>query len=115
MTRLDVKQRQQLVQLVKQLRQTNQDIEEQLVHYLHLQPAVHTLDRRQFIALPHAVAREVMAAWLRNNGIGQYDRKTLERLVVAAKTWHAGRQADINCNYRLGIGRQKLALVSVDR
>ena len=114
-TQLTAEQRQELLLIVNRLRYTNQAIEEQLVHYLHLQPSIQTLGRKQFIVLPHAVAREVMAAWLRNNGLRDYDRKTLERLVAAAKTWHAGRQADINRDYRLGIGQHKLALIRSDR
>ena len=48
-----------------------------------------------FNQLPHAVAREILAAWLRQHDIRDFDRKTLERLVVAAKTAKLASNFDV--------------------
>lgn len=109
MPNLQPTQRAQLIQNINHLHEINRELEHQLVHYLHMQSEAATLDRPEFIRLPHAVAREVMAAWLRHNGSNNYDRKTLERLVVAAKTFRPGQRTDISRNTFLIIHKHKLA------
>jgi hypothetical protein len=61
------------------------------------------------------VAREVVAAWLRQNGIRQFDRGMIERLVIAAKTYAIGKAMHINNDFYLMIEKEKLALRSFDR
>jgi tRNA(Ile)-lysidine synthase len=108
-------QKQQLAASLLRLRDLNHAIDHQLVNYLHIQPEQGALDRQWFIMLPHVVAREVMAAWLRAQGIGSYDRRTLERLVAAAKTYRPGKCADVRQGYKLLVGKRTLALVHEDR
>jgi hypothetical protein len=97
-----------LLEVVASLRDTNRELDEALYSYVHAQEG--GLERRSFTALPHKVAREVMAAWLRENGLHNYDQKTLERLVVAAKTYQTGKRADILNKRYLLVGRDILAL-----
>ncbi|MGH7240306.1 MAG: tRNA lysidine(34) synthetase TilS [Candidatus Saccharimonadales bacterium] len=73
------------------------------------------IDRAWFAALPHNVSLEIMAAWLRAHDIINYDRKTLERLVVAAKTGHAGSRYDIGKSHWIKLSRAELALSSKER
>lgn len=73
------------------------------------------MNREWFILLPHNVSREVMAGWLRNHGIRDFDRTTLERLTVAAKTASNGKAVDIVKGHSLHIGRDDLALKSFER
>ncbi|HYH75305.1 MAG TPA: tRNA lysidine(34) synthetase TilS [Candidatus Saccharimonadales bacterium] len=61
------------------------------------------LQRGWFIMLPHSVSCEVMAAWLRQQGIRTFDRKTIDRLVVLAKTGRPGKQGDIGAGYSLEV------------
>jgi tRNA(Ile)-lysidine synthetase-like protein len=81
---------------------------------LHEGLAQHTEDKRLrrqwFIMLPHTVACEVMAAWLRREGILQFDRKGIERLVVASKTALPGKQIDVNAGYLLKVTGAYLAI-----
>lgn len=70
------------------------------------------LNRGEFIKLPHVVAREVMADWLRQHNIRQFDKKMLERLVIAAKTYKVGQYADIGLRRQLLIGKGHLTVVS---
>lgn len=68
------------------------------------------VSRSWFIMLPHIVAREVMASWLRRRGVTQLSRSLLERLVVVAKTYANGRQTDIDKSHVLRINGDKLAI-----
>jgi tRNA(Ile)-lysidine synthase len=67
------------------------------------------LDRHWFIMLPHAVAAEVMAAWLRRNG-GAFDRRGIDRLVVFGKTARPGKHADVDKNIKLQAGKEHITL-----
>ena len=93
----------------------NQKLDAHLVNHLHTQPALDRLNRHTFICLPHRVAKEVLAHWLRRHGIRQFDSKTLERLVVAAKTYAPNKTADINMDWSLRVGKKDLALAHTDR
>lgn len=88
----------------------NAAIEAELTNYLHIQPGPLVLDRQQFILLPHVVARDVLAEWLRLRTGATLSRRMLERLVVAAKTGRAGSKADVDSRHWLEIGRGMLAL-----
>jgi tRNA(Ile)-lysidine synthetase-like protein len=59
------------------------------------------LNRYWFIMLPYDVSCEVMAAWLRQNNLRDFDRKGIARLVVTAKVAIPGKAADINAGYLL--------------
>lgn len=107
--------RKALLDHIRHLHVLNQAIDDSLLTLLHLQPSRQTLDREWFIGLPHIVARETMAAWLRSHGIRSFDSKTLERLVVAAKTLPAGKRVDVNAEFYLVFGTDILALLPRDR
>ncbi len=114
--RLTLEQKHDLLMHVKKARELNQEIDHLISKFLELQGRrsqnMTELERKTFIALPHAVAREIMAAWLRQNDIRQFDRKLLEQLVVAAKTYDAGKAAPIDHAHYLLVGKQNLALIS---
>ena len=110
--RFTIAQRKQLIELITTIAETNRQLDSQLVNYLHVQPTKGVLNRKTFVHLPHAVALEVLASWLRHQGIRNFDRKALERLVVAAKTAKPGTTADVLQGYHLKIGRDSLALLS---
>lgn len=107
--------REALLQIVGRARELNEVIDEQAVNYLHLQPAVGVLDRQEFIMLPHAVSREIMAEWLLRNTTVELSSKTLERLVVAAKTGKTDTRTNVDRGYWLEIGRTRLALKPHER
>ncbi|MDB5186121.1 MAG: hypothetical protein JWL85_644 [Candidatus Saccharibacteria bacterium] len=107
--------REKLLQHINRMHELNAEIDHHLTNHLHVQPAVHMHERRSFIALPHKVAAEVLAAWLRKHGVRDFDRKTIERLIVAAKTFKPGQAADVDKRYLLRIGKDDLALIRKDR
>lgn len=113
--KLDATSKEQLLAHARHLSVLNRAIDTDLTTYLHLQPSRQTLDRTMFCMLPHVVAREVIAAWLRSHDIRSFDSKMLERLVVAIKTYTPGKQVDIDVRHRLLVGSDVLALVTRDR
>lgn len=103
-------QRNTLLQIITNLRTTNQEIDRIGLNLLHVQPAIRQLDRSWFIQLPHSVAREVLAMWLRVRGINQFDARMLERLTVAAKTGRPGTHVDVMQGATMKIEKKHLAL-----
>lgn len=108
--RLTSEQRQQLLQLNQQTVAVNQEIDQLLANWLG-----DRLDRRQFIALPHDISREVMAAWLRQHHITDFSAQTIERLVAAAKTYQPGQQMPVQAGWYLRVSKADLALEQAER
>lgn len=115
LSRFSNDQRQQLLQYIMVANELNQEIDTQLATYLRSGPSVNQIDRESFVMLPHIVAREVLAAWLRDQGLRDFDGKLLERLVIVAKTAPAGKYADVNSRLVMHISNDKLALMGRDR
>ncbi|HSX34427.1 MAG TPA: hypothetical protein VLF62_02170, partial [Candidatus Saccharimonadales bacterium] len=68
------------------------------------------LPRAPFTQLPHKVAAEVLAAWLRHRQV-PFDRPTIERLVVFCKAAAPHKFADIQDGWRLRSMPASIALV----
>lgn len=113
--RIDAENRERFITLINNLRLTNQEIDTLLVNQLHLQERSGKIDRSWFNGLPHSVAREVMASWLREQGVRDFDSKTIERLVVAAKVGQSGKQFDVIQGLRLTPDYEYLALTGAER
>lgn len=109
--RFSEKGRAALLHQVEEAKAINKQLDELLEEDLSRQPANDQLDRGWYLKLPYAVAREVMATWLRRNGIINFDRALIDHLVVAAKTKRAGKLADINAGYILEFGKEKIQLM----
>ena len=114
MPRFDTAAREKLWRVIGGLRGTNAELDRLLAEQLPAQPHG-KLDRDWFIGLPHGVAREVLAAWLRGNGLRDFDSKTLERLTVAAKTAAPGKTFDILKGASMTVEKHDLALKQVER
>ncbi len=110
LSRLDEGSRQQLRSIILSAHQRNTEIDGLLAQQLNLQPASDRLARPWFIMLPHAVAREIIAAWLRNFGINQFDKVLLERITVAAKTYLPSKTVDVNGQYVVTVGIDDIVL-----
>jgi tRNA(Ile)-lysidine synthetase-like protein len=112
MPKLGEQGRQKMLTHIGHLSVVNRAIDNDLMIYLHTQPSRQTLDRHRFILLPHAVALEVLAEWLRSHGITTFNTKLLESLVIKCKTLPPGKQIDIDARHRLLVGNNTLALVA---
>jgi tRNA(Ile)-lysidine synthase len=99
--KLDEAKRAQLLSYIEKAAEANPLIDQLLLQDMDNSQQQDELQRQWFIMLPYDVSCEVMAAWLRQNGIRQFDRKVIERLVVAAKVALPGKLADIGAGYYL--------------
>jgi len=110
LSKFDDESRGRLRELIRKAKDTNIEIDGMLAEQLHLQPSYEVLDRHWFIMLPHAVAKEIIAAWLRSRGISDFDKTLLERVTVAAKMYAPGKQIDINGQYVVQIRKDDLVI-----
>jgi len=113
--RLGVNGRQKLLKLVNKTRDINAELDTLLVKQLSAQSVNEEVERTFYNKLPHRVAREVMAAWLRSQAVSGFDKKTLERLVVAAKTASSGQTFPVLDGYMLKVNKHNLALQVPER
>jgi len=115
LTKFDDHSQQQLRYIIIKLQQQNHELDNALVNLLHQQSKAGKIDRRWFNHLPHAVAREVLATWLRAYGWRQIDRRGIERLVVAAKVAQSGKLFPLSKGHNLKVGTKYLALSGSER
>ena len=113
--KMSPKNRSKLLLYTSRVKVLNEEIDKLLQEYFAASLAARGLNRRSFAALPDNVSREVMAAWLRNQGIRNFDRKAIERLTHAAKTYQTGKRANVNGNVFLVIRPHHLALDGLER
>lgn len=104
-----------LTNKINHLKVLNHAIDTDIVTYLHFQPSTQSLDRHAFIQLPHSVALEIIASWLRLHNITTYDKKLLETIVTKCKTLKSGKQIDIDKTSKIVIGDDLLMLVKIDK
>ena len=83
--------------------------------YLRIQPGHNQLDRPTFTLLPHVVAREVLAAWLRQGTTVPVHRCMLERLVTAIKTGRSGSTVPVARGYMLRVDPTTVTLFNPGR
>ena len=103
--------REKLLRLIYEQRTVNAQLDALLLDQVEPEE----LPRQWFVGLPHAVAKEVMAAWLRLNKITNFDAPTLERAVVGAKTDRPGQKTALKNDIFLQVNKDKLALVGRER
>ena len=115
LSRISPKDKKELHGIIEAVRDINEETDELLEKHLQKYTNGGRLRRREFIMLPHAVALEVMAAWLRAAGIRTFDKKMLERLVHAAKIHIVGRRVAISSTVHLKISGEFLALERSER
>lgn len=106
--------RSQVLKLTRRASELSAEIDAIITNYLHIQPTTTSLNRKSFIELPHAVAREIFAAWLRYRAPSvELSRRLLERLVVAAKVGRIGSRVDVAAGYRLQLSTDTILLVNM--
>jgi tRNA(Ile)-lysidine synthetase-like protein len=104
-----------LINTIRHLKVVNNAIDKDIMLYLHVQPSRQSLDRHSFTLLPHSVATEVIAGWLRSHSINTFDKKMLERIVASSKTLMAGKKIDIDALTKIHIGKEVLVLVKTGK
>ncbi len=115
MPRLGNEARQELLKIIDNTRATNRLLDGSLRQILAAQTTSGQLGRAYFAQLPHDVAKELLAGWLRAHGIRDFTAQTLERVTVAAKTQQPGSTIDIMHHAAIRVSKDNLALVVHER
>ena len=105
--KLSEEQRQELIKVYESTAALNTSLEsilEQLVPQS-------TLDKRILSSLDHKASTELTAHWLRKNNLREFDSKTLERIVVEAKTRAIGKKIPVYSNKYVLIEKDKLSII----
>ncbi len=111
----DANSRRKFVEIIDQARVTNEALDTQLLNMQHAQPTPEVLQRAYFNQLPHDIAKEFLASWLRARGIRSFDAATLERVVVSAKTQRPGTIIHLVAGTALVVSKKTLALTGIER
>ena len=93
--RLTATQKSQLLAINQRVTEVNRRLDQEIGELLGAITLGEKLSRYQFAQLPHALAKEVMAAWLRSYDVRNMSAKQIERLVVAVKTAQPGTTHNI--------------------
>lgn len=104
MPHMSAQKRQQLLDIHKTMLVRNAEIDDLIGEVLASMLNESGLRRQSFIMLPHAIAREVLAEWVRRCGL-EVSKKRLERLVVAIKVAQAYTTHDVSSAYFMKIDR----------
>lgn len=110
--KLSDSERSYFIKNINNIKKINSELDELLLHQLVDSDEI---KRPEFIQLPHKVAIEVLATWLRKYGLNNFDSKTLERLVVAAKTSANGKTIPVMSGYNMKVQKESLALSMPER
>lgn len=111
LSKLDGNSKEELKRLIHKTRVTNDEIDGILSDLLHSNSDEGLLNRHWLVGLPHKIGLEIIATWLRENGYRDFDRKTLERLLVAAKVARIGSRIEIIKNAKMLVNNNTLKLV----
>ena len=107
--------RDKLLAIIREQTVVNEAIDSLLSEILAKQRNRPSLDRRQFIMLPHAASKELLAMWLREHGIHSYEAPTLERAVIGSKTLPPGSVITLIAGHAIKVEKNGLALVRLER
>ena len=103
-----------LLSEITKLGTTNNLIDESIGELIKDLSKGNKLNKSEFINLPHRIAMEVMAGWLRQNEILNYDATLLNNLVIASKTYQPGSLFSINKAAYLMTESEFLSIISSD-
>lgn len=112
MPRLNTSARSKLINILNDMSGINIELDKELSDLISRQSKPNELDRIWFSLLPHALAREVLATWLRQNQLAGFNKLTLERLVVSAKVARVKQSFPIYSDKYLIINKSTLSLSS---
>ncbi|GAC1392619.1 MAG: hypothetical protein NVSMB46_09000 [Candidatus Saccharimonadales bacterium] len=113
--RLNEHDKMRFLKIIDNSKKVNDDLDNELTAFIKTSIVGNRLRRYDLIMLPHEVAKEVVAVWLRVNNVRDYDKKTLERLVIACKTFLVHRIIVVRNCVNINVEREYLALTINDR
>jgi tRNA(Ile)-lysidine synthetase-like protein len=73
------------------------------------------INRTKFAVLPTEIAAEVVKHWLKQKNIRTYNKDTIERVIVALKTYKAGSKHMINSSFCVFLENDRAKLTDVQK
>lgn len=115
MPRLSTSDRSYILEIINNQTVINQEIDDQLSKLMSSKVIDNILPRLWLNSLDNSLSKEVLATWLRQNNIRDFDRLTLERLNIQLKTLNSGKVIDVINNWRVQASANNLALEHIER
>lgn len=112
--RLSEQDKQSFVKLMDQQTDINHEIDQLIGLWLKAQYP-EKLNKALINRLSYNESKELIASWLRYNNLVNFDRKTIERLTLGAKTKPSGTKLDVYNFYQVTINKEYLALNTIER
>lgn len=113
--RLDKQSRQQLLKLITSQEEINKQIDTWLADILNTKVRKNSLSRLWLNSLDNSLSKEILAAWLRRNGLSYFNKATIERLATQLKTISPGKKVEVLNNWQIISSKDNLALKHVER
>jgi tRNA(Ile)-lysidine synthase len=113
--RLDSVSKAKLIDLIKKQVAVNEEIDRSLGTILKDNLANNQIPRLWLNSLDDSLSRELLAAWLRENGLADFDRLTINRLATQAKTIGSNKKLDVYGGWQLSSSKDNLALEHPER
>jgi tRNA(Ile)-lysidine synthetase-like protein len=111
MPNITAPQRETLLKQISKLSQKNKETDKLLGNLSKKVKAGDLINRQGFISLPMEIAKELMVFWLREQKIDDFDKKIVERLVIALKTAKPGTRHSITKDKWLEVSVQTARIV----
>ncbi len=112
LTRMSDSDKNRLIELIDRQAVVNRQLDDIIGSLVHNDTR---LDRRVLRDVGFNESKELIAYWLRANNLVNFDRKTIERLTLAAKTKRPGTKLDVYNHASILIDKQFLALTTSER
>jgi tRNA(Ile)-lysidine synthase len=112
--RINARDKLKLIKLMDDQTELNAEID-RIISGLMNKDDIEHLDLKLLNGLPYNVSTELVATWLRRNNLINFNRKTIERVVIAAKTHRPGKQVNVYGKAAVNIEKTNLALVVNER
>lgn len=108
--KLTTLQRSQLLSTNKKAGELNTELDEIIADTFDTKSE--ELSKASVINFSHNVASEIMANWLRNNHIRDFDAPTIERLVIGAKTLGNNKSVEIKKGAKMSVQKDVLKIIT---
>lgn len=105
--KMSAKEKQELLDIYNSAKINNAQIDEILDELV----AANSMDKKLLLALDHKMGLEVLAHWLRQNDLRDFDSKTLERVLIGAKTLQPGKTIEAKKGWRVKVAKGQLTLI----
>ena len=113
--KIDNSSRELLLGIIKKQVILNIKIDKELTNLLNINGLNNSLPRLWLNSLDYVLSKELLAAWLRQNGLADFNKHTINRLAIQLKTVNAGKKVNIYKGWEIEVRAYDLALKHVER